>query len=308
MTKRPKETPMLTDRYDPVDLFAMVPGLCLQMEPVLAQLDRLLEDDQLFATVRADLSRRHPHTLTLGRHSTPVEVILRILVTLRLYGWSYAETEYFVADSLVLRQFCRVYLQPVPDDTTLIKWAKLIGAETLDRLNDRAVALACSLKVTRGRKLRVDTTVVETNIHHPSDGALLGDGVRVLSRWLRRAKAVLGEQVAKLGREAFRSRMRTVRKLSQKLYRAAHRQGEARIEALKKAYGRLIETAQRTQSQAERGREESAVLGGADRSVPAAAGPRYSAGVSAGDPGRSGPGEGEASFSLRAAHPDHPAA
>ena len=59
-------------------------------------------------------------------------------------------------------------------------------------LNDRAVGLARSLKVTRGRKLRVDSTVVETNVHYPTDSRLLSDGVRVISRLLRRAKKVLG--------------------------------------------------------------------------------------------------------------------
>src|ERR671925_135338 len=117
---------------------------------------------------------------------------LRMLVAKRLYDWSYEEVEHFVSDSLVLRQFCRVYLEPVPDDTTLIRWAQCIGPSTLAELNDRAVALARSLKVTRGRKLRVDSTVVETTIHHPSDSSLLGDGVRVLSRLLRRAEALVG--------------------------------------------------------------------------------------------------------------------
>lgn len=175
-----------------------------------------------------------------------------MLVVMRLYDWSFAQTEYFLNDSLVLRQFCRVYLEKVPDDTTLIRWAKPIGSPTLERLNERAVALARSRQVTRGRKLRVDTTVIETNIHHPSEGALLGDGVRVLSRLLRRAKPVLGEQAVSLGRDAFRSRMRTVRKLAQAMYRAARRKVEERIEALKQSYGRLIDTAQRTQAQAER--------------------------------------------------------
>src|ERR1043166_8948252 len=100
---------MLRDRYDPVDLFTQIPRLCLQFEPVLASLDRLLEDDQLFQHVKADLARRSPKTLTCGRPSTPVEAILRLLVVKRLYGWSYEQTEYFVADSLVLRQFCRLY-------------------------------------------------------------------------------------------------------------------------------------------------------------------------------------------------------
>ena len=96
---------MLRDRYAPQDLFALVPRLQLALDPELAQLDQLLDDDELFARVRADLARRRPHTSTEGRHSTPVEVILRLLVVKRLYNWSYEETVRFVGDSLVLRQF-----------------------------------------------------------------------------------------------------------------------------------------------------------------------------------------------------------
>ncbi|HMB04114.1 MAG TPA: ISNCY family transposase [Isosphaeraceae bacterium] len=243
---------MLRDRYEPVDLFAMVPQLGLEFDPQLAQLDRLLDDDILFARVRADLARRYPLTPVHGRRSTPVEVILRMLVVMRLYGWSFERTEYFVHDSLVLRQFCRVYLQKVPDDTVLIRWANTIGPETLQKLNDRVVQLARSLKVARGRKLRVDTTAVETNIHYPTDSALLGDGVRVLSRLLRRAKVVLGKAADALGPEAFRSRVRTVRKLAQQLHRIARRKGAEARDALKTAYGRLIDTAQRTGEQARR--------------------------------------------------------
>jgi transposase, IS5 family len=246
---------MLRDRYDPVDLFALVPQLDLEFEPQLAQLDRLLDDDEIFARVRADLARRYPLTPVHGRRSTPVEVILRMLVVMRLYGWSFARAEYFVNDSLVLRQFCRVYLEKVPDDTTLIRWANTIGPETVQQLNDRVVQLARSLKVTRGRKLRVDTTAVETDIHYPTDSALLGDGVRVLSRLMKRAKAVLGKAAQALGPEAFRSRVRTVRGLAQQLHRIARRKGGEARDALKTAYGRLIDTAQRTGEQARRVRE-----------------------------------------------------
>jgi hypothetical protein len=80
---------------------------------------------------------------------------------------------------------------------------------------DRAVELARSLRVTRGRKLRVDATVVETNVHHPTDSALLSDVVRVLSRLLRRARRMLGaESVERLGGEIFRPRNRSVRRVA----------------------------------------------------------------------------------------------
>jgi IS5 family transposase len=242
---------MLRNHYKRTDLFALVPQLGLRFEPQLEQLDRLLDDDDLFELVRADLARRSPRTSSRGRPSTPVEVILRMLVVMRLYRWSYAQAEYFVNDSLVLRQFCRVYLERVPDDTTLIRWANTIGPETLQAINDRVVQLARSLKVTRGRKLRVDTTAVETNIHFPTDSGLIGDGVRVVSRLLRRARAALGEAAPGL-KEAFRSRLRTVRTLSQQLHRIARRKNEAGRAALKAAYGRLIAAAQRTGAQGRR--------------------------------------------------------
>src|SRR5437870_3304011 len=202
---------MLRDRYDPMNLFDLVPALSMELDPVLTQLDRLLDDDVLFQTVKADLAQRFPRTLIDGRPSTPVEVILRMLVVKHLYHWSYEHTEQWVADSLVLRQFCRVYAERVPDATTLIRWANLIQPDTLHRLLDHVVALARQLKVTRGRKLRIDGTVVETNIHHPTDSTLLYDGIRVLSRTLKRAAHLL-QDTPRLARATFRSRTRSAKR------------------------------------------------------------------------------------------------
>ena len=244
---------MIVDRYDPINLFELVPKLKLEMDPELAHLDRLLDDDVLFERVKANLSRRYPNSGRLGRHSTPVEVILRMLVVKRLYGWSYEQTERFVNDSIVLRQFCRLYLEGAPDDTTLIRWANTIGSETVASLNDRAVELARSLKVTRGRKLRVDAMVVETNVHHPTDSALLGDGVRVLSRLLRRASKTLpSEEIDRLGKEIFRTRNRSVRRTAQRLHSIARKKGEKAKEELKEAYQKLIGITQASRAQAGR--------------------------------------------------------
>jgi IS5 family transposase len=255
MRKKPTgpEIIMIVDRYDPINLFELVPKLELQFEPELRELDELLDDDVLFERIKADLSRRYPNSGRLGRHSTPVEVVLRMLVVKRLYGFSYEQTEHFVNDSIVLRQFCRLYLESAPDDTTLIRWANQIGPETVASLNDRAVELAHSLKVTRGRKLRVDSMVVETNIHHPTDSALLADGVRVLSRVLRRAKkALAAEVVGRLGKEAFRTRNRSVRRVAQRLHRIARRKGEKAKKELKEAYRKLITITQTSCTQAVR--------------------------------------------------------
>jgi len=241
---------MLRDRYTPTDLFALVPALSLALDPVLAQLEQLLDDDVLVQRVRADACRRAQHSATRGRPSTPVEVILRLLVVKRLSGWSDEETEHFVSDSLVLRHFCRLYLEPVPDDTTLLRWANVLEPTTLAALNDRVVELARSLKVTRGRKRRVDSMVVETNIHHPTDSRLVGDGVHVLRRWLRRAQRVLGNG-APLPQRLFRSRTRSVRRLAQQIHRLARRTGAEASAQLRAAYARLLAVAHHSCRQAE---------------------------------------------------------
>jgi transposase, IS5 family len=181
---------MLIDKYQPEDVFARVPELAAQTDPVLKQLDVLLDDDQLYQQVRADLGKRYKWTLVHGRHSTPVEVLLRMLILKHLYDWSFQETEERVKDSLVLRWFSRVYFEKVPDDTTLIRWAKTLRPETVHALVDRVAELAKEAKVTKGRKLRLDGTCVQTNIHHPTDSSLLVDGVRVLSRIVKQGKRV----------------------------------------------------------------------------------------------------------------------
>ena len=112
---------MLIDRYPKEDIFARVPKMAERIDPVLQQLDRLLDDDALYQQVRNDFGKRYRSTLVHGRHSTPVEVILRLLICKHLYQWSYKELEARVKDSLVLRWFCRVYFARVPDETTLLR-------------------------------------------------------------------------------------------------------------------------------------------------------------------------------------------
>jgi transposase, IS5 family len=145
--------------------------------------------------------------------------------------------ERFVCDSIVLRQFCRLYLENAPDDTTLIRWANTIGVQTLAALNDRAVELARSLKVTRGRKLRIDATVVETNIHYPTDDALIADGVRVISRLLPRAKEFIPESVGQQARgEPFRNRTPSAKGLAHKISKMALRRTQEAKATYRAAY------------------------------------------------------------------------
>jgi IS5 family transposase len=241
---------MLRERYDPMNLFEHIPALGLETDAVLTQLDSLLDDDVLFQAVKHDLSRRFPRTSSFGRPSTPVEVILRMLVVKHLYDWSYEQVEQWVSDSLVLRQFCRVYTKRVPDDTTLLRWANLIQPATLQQLLDHVVDLARQHHVTRGRKLRLDSTVVATNIHYPVDSTLLSDGVRVLSRTIQRAKPMLQETVDH-ARTLFRNRTRSVRRVTKRLIDAARRRGEQAAQEVQDCYQQLLDLTQQVVAQAE---------------------------------------------------------
>src|SRR5258707_7830512 len=232
---------MLMDRYEPEDLFARVPQAASRLDPVLSRLDGLLEDDQLYQQVRADFGKRYRYTLVYGRHSTPVEVLLRMLICKHLYQCSYQATVKQVYDNLLLRWFCRVYWADVPDASTLFRWEQTLRPETLHTLNDRVVQLATQARVTRGRKLRLDATCVQTNIHHPTDSGLLVDSVRVLSRFVQRAKGLVKDQVSNV-QQLCRSRLRTARQVAQTLHRQLRRKAEDKEAQQKELYQKLIQT------------------------------------------------------------------
>jgi transposase, IS5 family len=240
---------MLRERY-PVDkLFEEIAAHFPEMDPILAKIDAQMEDDELYQLIRADLAKRRPKSLETGRNSTPVEVVLRMLVIKRLYQYSYAETERYVSDSLVLRQFCRMYLNRVPDDTTLIRLSNLIQPETLEKFNARITELALKSKVTKGKKLRTDGTVVETNIHAPSDSRQLADSVRVLARTMGKARKVLQavkNNVVDTVEDFTMAARRTARKIGEILRK---RTDEAK-EAGKEQYLALLAMTEKTIQQA----------------------------------------------------------
>jgi transposase, IS5 family len=237
---------MLQDRHPTDKVFHQILDLVPKMDPVLAKIDGYLEDEAIFRLVRTDLSKRYPKTLVTGRNSTPVEVILRMLVVKRLYHYSYAETERYVSDSLVLRQFCRVYLNPVPDDTTLIKWANLIQAETLEQFNQRITQLALDHKITQGKKLRTDGTVVETHIHMPSDNRQLADSVRVLARTIERAY-----QIPQVVGQAPQNLTKSARHVARQIGETLRKRTEEAKEVGRRLYEELMEMTRTTVAQAQ---------------------------------------------------------
>jgi IS5 family transposase len=173
-----------------------------------------------------------------------------LLVVKHLYDWSYEQVEQWVSDSLVLRQFCRIYAQKVPDDTTLIRWANLIQPPTLQQLLDHVVDRAHQQCATRGRKLRLDSTVVATTIHYPVDSTLLADGVRVLTRTIERAKPILQGTVER-ARTLLRNRTRSVRRVTKQLIDAARRRGEQARQEVQERYQQLLALTEQVVNQAE---------------------------------------------------------
>jgi transposase, IS5 family len=252
---------MLVEHYPTDKRFEELVGYLPELSPGLKKIDGYLEDEKLYKLIRADLAKRYPKTKETGRNSTPVDVVLRMLVVKRLYGYSYEETERNVRDSLSLRAFCRVYLRDVPDDTTLIRWAQVIQPKTLEKFNERIIQLAVERKVTNGRKLRTDGTVVESNIRPPSDNRLLTDGVRVLARTVVGARELLKQTV----QEPFEDFTQTAKQLARQIGETLRKKTDTAKTAGRQQYQELldmtrktVEWARHTQKQLHKHREQKA--------------------------------------------------
>lgn len=203
---------MLTIAYArPADFLTRVPFEC-EIDPKLMRMDEVLDDPKVMLAVTNDLACSAPEARWTGRPSTPVEVTLRVAVARRLMNWSYRTTESEVVGSAKWRWFCRVYSQPVPDHSTLRDREALIRPATLKRVNAQLLKLAQDRGVTRGEKLRTDGTVMETEIHYPTDSRLLDDSVRVMGRCLTRARALLRPH--QKDKPLFRNRQRQAHRLA----------------------------------------------------------------------------------------------
>ena len=128
--------------------------------------DELLEDEQLVDTVYEALGERHPQSRSRGRMQTPAEVVLRLLLLKHIRNWSYDVLEREVRANLVYRAFTRIGDEKVPDAKILARLGQLMEPKIIEQLHQRVVELAQERGVTQGRKMRVDTTVVESNIHY----------------------------------------------------------------------------------------------------------------------------------------------
>lgn len=201
----------------------------------LRRIDTTLEDEAVIETVARALEARWPQSRRRGRPGTPAEIVLRMLILKHLFDWSYDDLEQEVRANLVYRAFTRIDAGDVPDAKTILKIARALGPAVIEQLHRQVVAVATRAGVTHGRRFRVDTTVVETNVHYPTDSTLLQDGVRALTRTMQRGCAALGEP-----RTRVRNRLRSVGRRCIAI-RLQSRREESRP-ALVRSYRRLMAT------------------------------------------------------------------
>lgn len=221
-----------------------VSDLCEKRMP---HADAVLADEEIVAIVYEALAKRHPKSRCRGRYSTPAEMVLRLLVLKHIRNWSYQTLERETRANLVYRDFTRVGAGKVPDAKTMGRWGMAIGPKVLKQIHERIVKIAHEKGVTSGRRMRVDTTVVEANIHYPTDSTLLGDGVRVLTRTMKKITKIVGAVGTKL---CDRSRSVKFRLLEIGRVARAKAKGAINQDRLKQRYGQLLSTTSRVVGQA----------------------------------------------------------
>jgi transposase, IS5 family len=194
----------------------------IELEPVLAEIaDFIDEHDELVEAVRRDLNRGLKKPTTGRRGLTPRQV-LGSMILMRVKDWDYRELRERIADGYTLRIFTDFHAAPVPKHDAFNRSFNRLTPATIQALNDAVVGAAVDAGLEDGEKLRADTTVVETNIHWPTDGTLLWDTVRVLTRLIGQLREIAPKHVPK-----FPNRKRAARRRMQKLQRMTAAQRES---------------------------------------------------------------------------------
>ncbi len=202
----------------------------------LQGVDAYLEDERFIAPWRALFSAR------LGRPSVPIDTLLRLLYLKHRYGLGYESLCREVADSISWRRFCRIGLdRPVPHPTTLIKLVHRAGPEVIQELNAALLGKLRQDKLLGGRKLRVDTTVVEADIDYLTDADLLEHAVRKLGGLVRRVK-VRGAA----SRTRFRDRGRAAGRRMKQLARTLRRRSGVAMAEVDRLTGEVAQIARQS--------------------------------------------------------------
>jgi IS5 family transposase len=205
-----------------------------QLPADLAALDGLLSDPEVLWPLverwRQEFRETGRQVLTEGRPTIALETFVRLMVLRQRYRWGYRTLVAEVSDSIHLRRFCRIALsERVPDESTVRKLARRIGAETVSELTRALIVKTCRERRFRPRAVRVDSTVIEADVKYPTDAGLASGGVRVLAREGRKLATLIGEKKARV-RDRSRAMGHKLRTITRTIRR---RSGEAKQEVLK---------------------------------------------------------------------------
>jgi transposase, IS5 family len=169
-----------------------------------------------------------------------MQTYIRLMVLKQRYRWGYRTLVAEVSDSIHLRRFCGISLsERVPDESTIRKMTRRLGAETVSEMIRSLIVSATRGKRFRPRAVRIDSTVIEADIKHPSDAGLAGHGVRALAREGRKLAKLIDEKRTRV-RDRSRAMGVKLRSIARTIRR---RTGEAKSEvlALTKEKGELLE-------------------------------------------------------------------
>jgi len=203
--------------------------------PILDPIDSVLDDDELLGLVTDLLASRYPKSTKTGRPGMAPDRLLRSCVLKHTMDWSFRTLEAELKMNLVYRRFTHFDEDRIPNISTFSRNFALLGEEGTKKIHERVAELAQKEGVTRGNRLRTDTTVIETNIHYPSDSSLLGDGIRVLTRALTRIRSEVEAGAVSITDHA-RATTRRIIEIS----RAARGTSQAARDRMLESYRKLI--------------------------------------------------------------------
>jgi IS5 family transposase len=216
-------------------------------DDLLEPVDQLLDDPSLVQLVRQALAGRRQHSRRTGRKGMAPDRLLRCCALKHIKQWSLRDLEREIRSSLLYRHFTRYDQEPIPDFSTLSRNFALLDPETTRQIHLRIVSRAQRQRIAAGRKLRSDTTVVETNVHHPTDSSLLGDGIRVLTRSLKRIAAE-----CRPGALAIVDHARSAQRRILEIHRAARTFTDGGKARLQSSYSKLVSLARGVVRQSEK--------------------------------------------------------
>src|SRR6202023_2530179 len=232
----------------------------VRLEPLLRAIcDFLDKQPALIERVRRDLLRglKKPDK---ARRGLTAPQVLRALVVMRVKNWDYRELRERIADGITLRQFTDFYCEKVPKHDAFNRSFNRLTPATLKAVNELVVEAAVKLGLEDGSKLRVDTTVVETDIHHPTDNTLLWGVVRVLTRLLDRlGKALELRRIA-----GFRNRSRAAHRRMYEIQRMTTRQRQGKGSRQTATYQALIGIAEEVVAAARKTLDDTVGMRGQD--------------------------------------------